>query len=330
MRARWLMTSGTGLLGTLPRPGGARRGWPWTTESAPPPPLRPDGTAWPRISVVTPSYNQGCYLEETIRSVLLQNYPNLEYRIVDGGSVDGSVAIVKSYGSLLSGWVSEPDHGQAAAIEKGFRTATGDLLCWLNSDDFLLPGALLRVAQHFIAAPGREWAVGGGVVVDEQGRLIEKRYPFPQRFESLLFLGQFFPQMSAFWTRDAHRGVGGLDDGLHFCFDYDFFLKLARRSAPGRINALLSAFRLHGASKTSTIFEETAVPECRLVRERHGYETWPEAVRQLKEADHRRSFHRNKRRGELRGAFSDPRYFGRQVLRYLGVAAGPLRRGDRP
>src|SRR5437588_6081454 len=133
-------------LAKLPSPLTDKTGWPWTIETPPLPVVRPDGSCWPRISIVTPSYNQGQFIEETIRSVLLQGYPDLEYIIIDGGSQDESVEIIKKYEPWLTYWVSEQDRGQSHAINKGFDRSTGLILGWLNSDDVLLPNALATVA----------------------------------------------------------------------------------------------------------------------------------------------------------------------------------------
>src|SRR5438067_1469746 len=131
----------------LPPPPAGKTGWPWTDETPALQSTRPDGSAWPRISIVTPSYNQGQFIEETIRSVLLQGYPDLEYIIIDGGSQDESVEIIKKYEPWLTYWVSEQDRGQSHAINKGFDRSTGLILGWLNSDDVLLPNALATVAS---------------------------------------------------------------------------------------------------------------------------------------------------------------------------------------
>src|SRR5213592_2149932 len=126
----------------LPAPPWGKSGWPWTVESPQLTDTRPDGYPWPRISIVTPSYNQGQFIEETIRSVLLQGYPNLEYIVIDGGSTDESIAILRKYEKWIAHWVSERDKGQSEAINKGFAQATGEIFAWLNSDDVYERGAI--------------------------------------------------------------------------------------------------------------------------------------------------------------------------------------------
>ena len=137
----------------LPPSPPEKTGWPWTEQTEPLPPRMPDGSEWPRISIVTPSYNQGEFIEETIRSVLLQGYPNLEYIIIDGGSKDNSIELIKKYEKYLAYLVSEPDKGQSHAINKGFRRATGVLVGWQNSDDFYHSGAFEAAAKACFAHP---------------------------------------------------------------------------------------------------------------------------------------------------------------------------------
>jgi len=139
--------SAQGLLSSLPPPPDGYTGWPWTEETPPLPPIMLDGKPWPKISIVTPSYNQGQFIEETIRSILLQNYPNLEYIIIDGASTDNSVDIIKKYERWITYWVTEKDRGQAQAINKGIYRASGDIFNWINSDDLLLPKVLRLVAE---------------------------------------------------------------------------------------------------------------------------------------------------------------------------------------
>jgi len=136
-------------LKNLPPSPQGRVGWPWTEESPELPDSMPNGKPWPKISIVTPSYNQGQFLEETIRSVLLQGYPNLEYIIIDGGSTDNSVKIIKEYEPWLACWVSEPDRGQSQAINKGFKKATGEIITWICSSDSYVPNAFQKISLIF-------------------------------------------------------------------------------------------------------------------------------------------------------------------------------------
>jgi glycosyltransferase involved in cell wall biosynthesis len=312
-------------LNYLPSPPEGKRGWPWTVESDPETTFMPDGRPWPKISIVTPSYNQGQFLEETIRSVLLQGYPNLEYIIMDGGSTDNSVEIIKKYEPWLTYWVSEKDNGQADAIHRGFEKATGDIICWLNSDDYLLPGALLLVGKTFAEFSGLEFAIGGGIVVDINGELIRKYYSFPQDFRSILGGGQFFLQMSSFWRRDAYEFVGGLDTSLEFCFDYDLFLRLAHRRPPGKLDAMLSAYRFHEQSKTATIWKTVALPEMAVVRDRYGFNEIPEYERMRLSEESIAELYRVTRAGILWDVFLDPRYFWRCLHNKLvGKPGSPL------
>ena len=273
-------------------------------------------TLWPKISIVTPSYNQGRYVEETIRSVLAQNYPNLEYIIMDGGSTDNSVAIIKKYEPRLAYWVSEKDKGQADAIHRGFERATGEIIGWLNSDDYLLPGALKKVGKRFSAMPDLEFLVGGGIVVDDQGKRIGKQYSFPQSYLSLLSIGQFFMQMSSFWRRSAYLDLGGLDTSLRFCFDYELFLRLAKRQSPQGMDALLSAFRIHNDSKTSTIWQTVGMAEFAQIKESHCSENHIE-IEQAASAHYTRQYHLNKRWGVIKDLIRDPGFFTLNVCKKL-------------
>lgn len=239
-------------LANLPPPPPGRHGWPWTVESSSLPPEPPWGGAWPRVTVVTPSLNQATYLEETIRSVLLQGYPNLEYMVIDGGSSDGSVDVIRKYERWLAYWVSEPDRGQAEAINKGFRRATGEILAWLNSDDFYLPGALVKAVEQF--AKHREAAVVHGPcqMVSSEGRVLGEYQPRPFAFPRVLG-SNVVAQPAAFITGDALSTVGLLREDLSFSFDWELWLRLGRRyRILGVRGRPWAAFRLHRESKTGT------------------------------------------------------------------------------
>ncbi len=296
----------------LPLPPLGKTEWPWIHVPKPYP-LIANSQFWPRISIVTPSYNQGEFLEETIRSILLQNYPNLEYIIMDGGSTDNSVEIIKKYEPWLAYWVSEKDGGQADAIYRGFEKATGEIIGWINSDDYLLSGALKAVSQKFLDNPNTSLVIGGYVVVRANGREICKYYSFPQTFESLLCAGMLFGQMASFWKRKLFFEVGGFEQSLRFCFDYDLFLKLTKKTTPVGIDRVLAAFRLHDMSKSMTIWEKVGAPEKSKLQEKFGIFQVPVSVRETIEKQAHDWFRRNNHRGLLLDVYRDPKFFLKRI-----------------
>ncbi|MGA7326110.1 MAG: glycosyltransferase family 2 protein [Rhodomicrobium sp.] len=213
----------------------------------------PEGSPWPRISIVTPSFNQGQYIEETIRSVLLQGYPNLEYIIIDGGSTDNSVEIIKKYEKWLTYWVSEADRGQSHAINKGFARSTALLGNWLNSDDVLLRGALKAIANSYRQGGGCGFIVGRSEHRNPTGEAVwHKVEVLPLHTHDLLdyFLGVYIPQPSCFFELELYRKAGKLDETLHYAMDLDLWLKLAS-FGPGRtVDAICSWTRVHENAKT--------------------------------------------------------------------------------
>ena len=203
----------------------------------------------PKISIVTPSFNQGQYLEQTIQSVLEQNYPNLEYIIVDGGSTDQSVEIIRKYAPQLSWWVSEKDQGQSHAINKGFARATGDIYAFINSDDYFLPGVIAAIAESF--TKGSPWVVGWSRYLDPEGT--DWPYPVMAHTEPAdWFAKNPIPQQSSFWSGDLHRQLGLFRQDLHYSFDYEYWMRLRFKAKvhPHILHRCLAVFRLHGASKT--------------------------------------------------------------------------------
>jgi len=206
----------------------------------------------PRITVVTPSLNQGRFLEQTILSVIGQHYPNLEYIILDGGSTDDSVQIIRKYEKHLAWWASEKDGGQAAAINKGFERATGDILAWLNSDDMYLPGALAHVAGRL--DPQRpELLFGNCLHFVENSHVAYGSNARLEHEQRDLRLADYIKQPSAFWTRKTWLQTGKLDETLEFGFDWEWFL----RGQKGNVTFLpddnyLSVYRIHKDHKTGT------------------------------------------------------------------------------
>jgi glycosyltransferase involved in cell wall biosynthesis len=215
-----------------------------------------DGGEWPRITVVTPSYNQGRFIEETIRSILLQGYPNLEYIVVDGGSSDESVEIIRKYEPWIASWVSERDNGQSDAINKGFRAATGDIIAWLNSDDTYHPDALRTVAEAFAADPGTAMIYGGCDIIDEQGRR-NTRYPSRDfDLKILVTRWNYIPQPATFFRRDIYTSVGEVDVNLHYSMDRDLWIRIGRQFKARLIDPVLANIRYYDDCKTAAISRE--------------------------------------------------------------------------
>jgi glycosyltransferase involved in cell wall biosynthesis len=215
-------------------------------------------SAWPRITIVTPNYNRAAYLDQTIMSVLTQGYPNLDYLVIDGGSTDGSVDIIRRYEQHLTAWVSEPDRGQAHAINKGFAMGTGDIIAWLNSDDYYLPGTLQFVGQQFRGTPGLEWLAGSVRQVDEQNQYLRTISTQPPSFlarERLFTNGAVFQhhidQPAVFWTRRLWDAAGPLDESYDYCMDWKLWMQaFALGFEPRWVSPELTAFRVHALSKT--------------------------------------------------------------------------------
>ncbi len=233
------------LLGKLPPPPSGRTGWPWTVESVPP----PDAATlpWPRLTIVMPSYQQAAFVEEGLRSVLLQNYPNLEFIVNDGGSSDGSAEIIARYAPFLAHSQSARDRGQGDAINQGFDRATGDLVGWLNSDDFYLPGALFAVAREFLrAAP--EIVYGDALNLFEEDNRTLQYWQGYWITRSFLQFGGLFSSHATFWSRAVHVRLW---DELNCNVDGELWQRLV----PGRrlryLPLPLGVCRIHGDTKSN-------------------------------------------------------------------------------
>ena len=223
----------------------------------------------PLVSIVTPTLNQARFLEETIHSVIAQDYANIEYILVDGGSQDGSLEIIEKYASHFAWWVSEPDRGQTDAINKGLSKAHGEILAWINSDDVYLPGAIGQAVKALQDNPDAGMIYGDANLIDENGKVIAK---FPARQTNYHRLRRGYvhiPQQSSFFKSSLWKQVGPLDPTFYFAMDYDLWVRIARLAPLVYIPVLLANFRLHRQGKTVTA-DDRCWPEMLRVHYRDG------------------------------------------------------------
>ena len=251
------------IASSLPRAPIVPKGWPWDRDITIPPPY--PSRSLPRITIITPSFNQGAYIEETIRSVLLQGYPNLEYLIIDGGSTDQTVDIIKKYAAWITYWVSEPDRGQSDAINKGLARATGEWVNWLNSDDFLLPGALFALVaaarsdtRHILA--GTTLNIRDGATFGRYATRLETgpRAPF--------FLG--VNQPGSLLRLADMRAAGGVRTDLSLCMDLDLWQRIIGVHGPDCVHRIpdeVAVYRYHAESKTCRETDPFALEEYALL-----------------------------------------------------------------
>jgi glycosyltransferase involved in cell wall biosynthesis len=223
----------------------------------------------PLVSIVTPSFNQAKYLEETIRSVLAQDYPRIEYIVVDGGSTDSSLEIIRKYADRLTWWVSEPDQGQTDAINKGFGRATGEIMAWLNSDDTYQPKAVSEAVAFLQAHPKIGLVYGDAHFINAEGQIIGKFNAQQTSYKRLRRGGVYIPQQAAFWRADLWNQVGPLDPSFYFAMDYDLWVRLARITEIRYTPQWWANFRLHGEGKTIAA-DERCWPEMLRIHRREG------------------------------------------------------------
>ncbi|MDX2212480.1 MAG: glycosyltransferase family 2 protein [Oculatellaceae cyanobacterium bins.114] len=245
-------------LNDLPVPSSDKDGFPWTEHSNVLDDRALNRFNYPCISIVTPSYNQGQFIEETIRSVLLQGYPNLEYIIIDGGSTDNTIEIIRKYEPWITHWVSERDRGQAHAINKGLARSTGDILAYLNSDDYYLPNALFSVAAHFKQNPQTDLLHGRCRYIDVLGNKIGEQFGNIHRFSEIIDLWNVwwaqrqFVQPEVFWTKRITEQIGYFREDLNYVMDYDYWCRILK--AGGAVNQLdseMACFRFTSQQKSN-------------------------------------------------------------------------------
>ena len=237
----------------------------------------------PRITVVTPSYNQARFIEATLLSVINQDYPNLEYIVIDGGSTDGSVEIIQRYADRLAYWASEPDHGQTDALLKGFARATGDILCYLCSDDLFERRTLHEVAEFFRVHPLVQAVYGDGVWIDVEGRPIRPKKEHPFSWFIWMYDHDYIPQPSTFWRRELYQKVGGLDPSFDLAMDADLFIRFAEVSPLRHVARTWSRMRFYPEQKNQRLRARSDF-EDKLIRRRYGIATdssWSQAAKRV-------------------------------------------------
>jgi glycosyltransferase involved in cell wall biosynthesis len=250
----------------------------WPRQPAPTP--IPIGREWPWVSLVTPSLNQGRYIESTLLSVIHQGYPNLEYIVMDGGSTDGTLEILRRHEARLAHWESSPDRGQSDAINKGWRRATGTYVWWLNADDLLTPGSLFAAVEALESDRSLDFVYGDTLLLDQDDVIVGRFHYRDFDFVDFILNRRDLPQAGALMRRSTLDRIGLLDEGLHYLMDYDLWIRLALGGGRfARIDRALALFRLHEEAKTEA-------GSLRSVEERHRLHRWllahpglPEEVR---------------------------------------------------
>jgi glycosyltransferase involved in cell wall biosynthesis len=244
-------------LADLPTPPAGKGGWPWMMSAASLPPTQPDGSPWPRISVVTPSYNQDQFIEETIRSVLLQGYPNLEYIVIDGGSADGSVETIKRYADHLHYWISEKDRGHGHALNKGFEQSSGEIMCWLNSDDMYLPWTFRTVAEIFQKFPQVNWIGGFNAWWSDHGALLSACRAPKNIYDYLIGNYAWIQQESVFWRRSLWERAGGkIDEKQRLMVDGALWADFFAHDQLYLVDSILAGYRVHSDNRANTYMAE--------------------------------------------------------------------------
>jgi glycosyltransferase involved in cell wall biosynthesis len=226
--------------------------WPWIDSSPDFPETMPDGREWPKISIITPSFNQGNFIEETIRSIVMQGYPDLEYIIMDGGSSDNTVDIIKKYDSCITKWVSEPDNGQTHAINKGIRYATGEIIAYLNSDDLYLPDSLKTAALYLTSHMDVSMIYGDILHIDKKGDIIEKVENDDFDYDRLLSWILYVPQPATFLRGTIIHEIGSFDENLNLGMDHDYWVRIGLNHIIHHIPEYLACARMYPEIKSKS------------------------------------------------------------------------------
>lgn len=248
---------------------------------------------YPKISIVTPTYNQGAYIEECIQSILGQGYPNLDYIIIDGGSSDNTIDIIKKYQDKLSYWVSEKDNGLYDALNKGFKKATGKILGWLNSDDILHRKSLFTIADIFNTLPEIQWVQGYPTLIDQKGRIVFHLNPRFDKFEFFLkeyHDGTFIQQESTYWTRELWEKAGShLSTNYKYAGDFELWMRFFAIGKLYTTPAMIGAFRYRGEEQLSNKYFSEYLKECDLIIEEYSKHLKPEELSEIRKIKYLKS-----------------------------------------
>lgn len=275
----------------LPTPPAGRNGWPWNEADEMLPEKMPNGAAWPRVSLVIPSYNQGCYIEEALRAALLQGYPDLELIVVDGGSTDGTLEIISKYGKWVSYWESEPDRGQSHAINKGLARCTGKYFNWNNTDDVLTKGSLAQTVLALEENPEAGGVTGYVVIIDSESTvvsinddhpLLKGRSGFLHDVERCIEGLKCGCQPGGLLNRELVVRAGGIDEDIHYAMDVDLFLRVMIHKPIYHIDFPVIMFRMHPASKTSTWVKGRARERLKMAQKLFADPCLPQQLRAIK------------------------------------------------
>jgi len=229
---------------------------------------------WPKISVVMPSFNHAVYIERSLLSLINQGYPNLELILIDGGSIDGTVEVIRKYEQYIAYWVSEPDQGQSDALNKGFVRATGAILGWLNSDDIYMPGTLRIAAEALHQHPNKSIVFGDWLTIDENDNILACEYAFPMSVGQTQYEGVSINAQAMFWRRSVHDRFGEFDISLFNTMDYQMVLAFGLREGPDAflcVHQPLCCFRRYEGQKTGAANYERQLGEHRYLAQRYGY-----------------------------------------------------------
>ena len=264
---------------------------------------------YPKISIVTPSYNDARYIERTILSVIDQGYPNLEYIIIDGGSTDGSVDIIKKYQDRISYWISERDNGMYYAIQKGFERSSGDIMGWINSDDVLHPGSLFTIGQIFGDYPAVNWLEGFPNTIDEQGRIVyassvyevDKLFFYQKKHQHSF---KYIQQESTYWRRDLWERAGAyISTSYKYAGDFELWMRFFRMEKLHTVYALLGSFRLSNSGRASVEHYNDYVQETFSILEKYPLTRKEQAMLRYREFMEKVSFKLNRINGRIMKLF---------------------------